>query len=111
MLMQQNNDLDFEHNSLSLVLRGYLIESLIQANFQELIFWGGPGGALIRYVNFVPGTSVFLDSRGYIWKLLRWFVRILTPAVPRNIREVLNWIAPKLKRYESFPGQEGNEET
>jgi hypothetical protein len=111
MLMQQNNDLDFERNSLSLVLRGYLIESLIQANFQELIFWGGPGGALIRYVNFVPGTSVFLDSRGYVWKLFRWFVRILTPAVPRNMRETLNWIAPKLKSYESFPGQEGNEET
>ena len=95
LLLQQNNDLDFERSSLSIVLRGYLIESLIQGGVRELTFWGGPSGALSRYVKFTPGTIVCLDSPGRGWKTVRSFVRFLAPTLPRRMRENVDWIAPR----------------
>jgi hypothetical protein len=98
LLLQLNNDLSFERDSLSLVLRSYLIESLIQARFEHLMFWGGPSGALNRYVQFVPGVTLSLDSSARGWKIVRSFARRLAPALPQYLRRDFNWIAPAPQR-------------
>jgi hypothetical protein len=39
MFFQLNNDLEFAHDSISLVLRACLVESLIRQGAKELLFW------------------------------------------------------------------------
>ena len=41
LLLQLNRDREFPRDSLSMVLRGYLIESLIQQGMREFIVWAG----------------------------------------------------------------------
>jgi hypothetical protein len=94
MLLQLNDDLGFDRNSLSLVLRGYLIESLIQAGVQELIFWAGVGGALARYVDPVYGTGIHVDSPALAWKLVRTSAKCLSRVFPKRVRRDLEWITP-----------------
>ena len=47
MLLQLNNDREFPRDSLSVVLRGYLIESLIHQGMKELIFLGRHSASLV----------------------------------------------------------------
>jgi hypothetical protein len=95
LAFQLNNDQEFERDSLSLVLRGYLIDPLIRDGVQELFFWAGVGGALARYVEPLPGTAVHVDSRGYTWSLVRKAVKILAPRFPKKIQKDLDWITPR----------------
>jgi hypothetical protein len=94
MVMQLNNDQEFERESLSAVLRAYLIESLIQQGVRELVFWAGVGGALARYVEYVPGTALHVDSQGYVWSFARTIVRTFGPRFPKKLQRDLEWIAP-----------------
>ena len=48
---QMNNEKDHPDSSLSIVLRGYLIEALIQAGVPKL-FWAGIGQPLLRHCYF-----------------------------------------------------------
>lgn len=79
MLLQLNDDMDFERDSMSLILRGYLIESLIQDGVPNLFFWGGVGGPLKRYAEDIPGILVFLNPASSGWQMARSLVRILAP--------------------------------
>ena len=70
LLLQLNNDRDFPRESLSVVLRGYLVESLIQQGMKEFIIWAGTAPPLSRYVNHIPTLGIYLDSPEYKWRLL-----------------------------------------
>ena len=95
VLLQLNNDIEYERTSLSLVLRGYLIESLIRAGCNEMIFWAGLVGALAHYATIVPGTGVNADSPALVWSFVRRAAKYLSPAFPQKIQEDLAWIAPR----------------
>jgi hypothetical protein len=94
LLLQLNNDREFPMASLSVVLRGYLIESLIQQGMKELILWDGTAGPLSRYITLIPTLGIYLDSRNYIWRLVRGLVSKFGPLLPWKLRRVAHWIAP-----------------
>jgi hypothetical protein len=94
LLFQLNNDREFPIASLSVVLRGYLIESLIQQGMKEFIFWGGTATPLSRYINHIPTLGIYLDSPDYLWRLVRGLVLIFGPRLPWKLRRVARWIAP-----------------
>ena len=52
LCFQCNNDRDFGPDSLSVVLRAYLIELLIRQGLEELVIWSGHGPPLSRYVTY-----------------------------------------------------------
>jgi hypothetical protein len=63
---QCNYDGDYDTDSLSTVLRAYLIEDLIRQGLKELVIWGGTGPPLSRYVSYPPHdwrTPGCTDSR------------------------------------------------
>ena len=64
LLMQLNNDREFQRESLSVVLRGYLIESLIRQGIKKLDFWGRKNCYQARYRLFDANIhfGVYLDS-------------------------------------------------
>jgi len=94
LLLQLNNDREFPRASLSVVLRGYLIESLIHEGRKEFIIWGGTGGPLFRYVTYIPTLVIYLDSREYKWRLVRTLVSRFGPWLPRQLKLNARWIAP-----------------
>ena len=95
MLLQVNDDLGYERCSLSLVLRGYFIESLIQHGFHNLIFWAGVGGALANYVEFAPGTMIHIDSLHPGWRFVQQAAKYISPALPRNMQRDMGWLTYK----------------
>ena len=88
---QMNNEKDYPDSSLSIVLRGYLIESLIQSGVAKLLFWAGIGPPLLRHCHFLPTTGASFDSRRIHWRLVRGLL-------PR-----INWLlSPRLKYLSSW---------
>ena len=94
LLLQLNNDRDFGDFSLSTVLRGYLIETLIQQGMNELIIWAGTGPPLSRYVKYIPTLAIHLDSPAYLWRLLRLSVSTFGPWLPKKlVRQKNLWVS------------------
>lgn len=85
MFLQLNNDLEFEHDSISLVLRACLVESLILQGAKELLFRGGVGPPLSRYASPVRAIEVHLDKRGQAWWIVRLLVAKIGPWLPKHL--------------------------
>jgi hypothetical protein len=92
MLLQQNNDLEFSDASLSVVLRGYLIETLIRQRTSELIFWSGSAPPLSRYALPLQAISLHFDARTLGWRLVRSMIGMTRPLLGRWAED-LRWVA------------------
>jgi hypothetical protein len=60
--LQMNRDREHPASSLSMVLRGYLIESLIRQGFSSLVFVHGVSEPLKRYSQRIPTIALYLDK-------------------------------------------------
>lgn len=87
LLLQLNNDKEFPRESLSVVLRAYLIESLIHQGMKELIIWNGTTPPLKRYVTYMRTLEIGHNSPDYTWRV----VRRLKPWFPSQVKR---WIVP-----------------
>jgi len=93
LCFQCNNDRDFGPDSLSVVLRTYLVEVLIRQGLEELVIWHGTRPPLSRYVSYVPVIGVSLDQPTYSWRAVRWLVSMVGPRLPRRLADTARWIA------------------
>jgi hypothetical protein len=93
LCFQCNNERKFGPDSLSVVLRAYLIELLILQGLEELVIWAGTGPPLSRYVSYVPTIGVRLDSPTYWWRAARLFVSRVGPRLPRRLAAAAQWIS------------------
>lgn len=71
VFLQMNSDRKHAPLSLSVVMRGYLIESLIRKGIRNLVFWAGVGDPLNRHVKPIPAAAVYVDARTFAWRVLR----------------------------------------
>jgi hypothetical protein len=85
LCFQRNNDLEFSLDSLSVVLRGYLIERLIEQGFRELVVWGDTGPPLSRYVQYPPTIAIRFDAPSYPWRAARSLMGLVGPLLPRRL--------------------------
>ena len=93
ILIMQLNDRTCNRETVSVVLRSYLIEELINRGFREIVFWGGSSAPLSSYAVHPDVFMTYLDVRSLSWRLCRrtWAaVRRLSPA---NFGRLLNWFA------------------
>jgi hypothetical protein len=90
---QCNNDRNFGPDSLSVVLRSYLIELLICQGLEELVIWEDTGPPLSRYVTYVPTIGVSLDAPRYTWRVARAFLSTVGPRLPGRLSAAVQWIA------------------
>jgi hypothetical protein len=93
LCFQRNDDRDFGPDSLSVVLRAYLIEHLIRQGLEELVIWNDTGPPLLRYVTHVPTLGVRLDARTYLWRVVRRFISTVGPRLPKRLAAAAEWIA------------------
>lgn len=94
LLLQLSNDRKFRRDSLSVVLRGYLIETLIRRGMKLFTIWGGTSPPLSRYVKYIPTIGIHLDLPSFRWRLARRLVTKAGPWLPRRLRLDAQWIAP-----------------
>ena len=92
LCFQCNNEFDFGSDSLSVVLRGYLIELLIRQGLEELVIWADTGPPLSRYVSYTPTIGIRLDIPTYSWRVARRFISTITPHLPRRLAAAAQWI-------------------
>lgn len=93
LCFQYNNERDFGRDSLSTVLRSYLIELLIRKGLPQLVIWGGTKGPLSRYVTCAPTISVRLDVPTRSWRLTRRLLSTIGPHLPTRWAHGMQWIS------------------
>ena len=94
LLFQMNNDREYDRDSVSQVLRSYLIEELISGRTNDLVFWAGTSAPLARYAQNMPALALYLDSRNPSWRLFRRLVSPVVSRLPRRWMEFGHWIIP-----------------
>lgn len=92
LCFQCNDDCNFGPDSLSVVLRAYLIESLLGQGLEELVIWAGTRGPLSRYVSYVPAVGVRLDLPTCSWRVARLLISTAKPFLPSRLAAVAKWI-------------------
>jgi hypothetical protein len=92
LCFQCNYDCDFDADSLSTVLRAYLIEMLIGQGRKELVIWGDTGPPLSRYVTYPPTVGVQLDVRTAAWRAARFVLSKFGPHLPRRLASAAQWM-------------------
>ena len=93
LYFQCNNERAFGADSLSVVLRAYLIEHLIQQGLEELVIWADTGPPLSRYVSYTPTVGIRLDVPTYSWRVARSLISTIASHLPRRLAAVGQWIA------------------
>jgi hypothetical protein len=97
LLFQLNKDSHYSRESLSIVLRSYLIEKLIESGSRELLFWGGSTAPLSRYSKKVSEVAVYLDADKPEWRLFRGAADRLRNWIPKwcwRSAAWAEWIVP-----------------
>ena len=89
---QCNYEGNYNADSLSTVLRAYLIEDLIRQGLKELVIWGGTGPPLSRYVSYPPTIGVRLDVPTLSWRVARFCMSKLGPHLPRRLASAVRWV-------------------
>jgi hypothetical protein len=94
VFFQMNNDRDYSADSLSVVLRGYFLETLIAQGHREVFFWAGVGGPLARGAVAYPSFRACVDAHTLRWRATRSLVKALAPVLPQRLHSAMDWIAP-----------------
>jgi hypothetical protein len=93
VFFQMNDDQEHAASSLSVVMRGYLIEDLISEGVQALHFWGGIGDPLRRSCLPVPAMKAFLDKRSLLSSGIRTLLLAGSRLFPTRLQAMTEWIA------------------
>jgi len=92
LCFQCNHDSEFDADSLSTVLRAYLIELLIGQGMKELVIWGDTGPPLSRYVSYPATIGVRLDVPSFAWRAARMCMAKIGPHLPRRLASAVRWM-------------------
>ena len=100
LCFQRNSDIKFSEGSLSIVLRGYLIEALIRQSIRELVIWADTSPPLSRYATYTQTFSVHLDKPTHLWRGIRFAASTVGPFLPRRFAEGAQWLTAVLLTVE-----------
>jgi hypothetical protein len=93
-LALQLNNCTRRQESLSLVLRSYLIEQLIKQGIRKLVFWNGTHPPLSLYTIPREEFTVYIDSQSHLWRLVGRACVTLAKLGPSPFSNWLKWEAP-----------------
>lgn len=94
VLNMQLNNRTCARESISLVLRSYLLEQLIRRGIREVIFWAGTSAPLNSYITKREEYMTYLDSRSLSWRLVRRSCITLAKLAPTTFGKWLKWEVP-----------------
>lgn len=96
VFLQLNNDREYRQNSLSIVLRGYLIEGLMGRQVPRVLFWGGAMGTLQPYCQYLSAVCAHLNSPTFSWRVLRGLIGWSIDYLPEHLQRPARWVASKV---------------
>lgn len=88
LVMQMNSDLAHPRDSISMVLRGYVLESLIETGVHTVDFWWGLAGPLALYARSYPAVNVTLQSKVLHRKIMGKLLNSMNTRCPALLRKV-----------------------
>lgn len=91
ILVMQLNDRTRTRESISLVLRSYLIEALINQGVREIIFWEGTSAPLSAYATYPEMFMAHLDAQSFALRLVRRAWTTARRLAPANFVPLLKW--------------------
>lgn len=94
ILNMQLNDRRIGHDSVSLVLRSYLIEVLVKREFREIIFWAGASAPLSSYTTRREEFVACVDAQSHRWRMVQLVCATIAKLAPFSLGEWLKWVAP-----------------
>ena len=97
VFVQLNDDHDHAKLSLSVVLRGYLVEELIGDGVPTLLFWAGVGDPYQRQCEFLSTVCVSIDRTSFGWRTMRRVIEGALAWAPRPVANHLRWIVPNAR--------------
>jgi len=95
VLVLQLNDRTRSRESVSLVLRSYLIEQLINRGIRELVFWAGSSPPLSSYTTPREEFMAYVDGQSHPWRLFRLACALLTKLAAITFGRRLKWLVPE----------------
>jgi hypothetical protein len=101
VIILQLNDRGLTRESLSVVLRSYLVEELINRGVRELVFWAGSSAPLSEYAYSPDQCMVSIDSRSLAWRLVQKATAVLTKLAPSASGEWKEWLIAAGERSHS----------
>nr|HEV7952596.1 hypothetical protein [Candidatus Acidoferrales bacterium] len=90
-LVTQLNDRTRTRESVSLVLRAYMIEALISRRCPELVFWEGSSAPITTFANYVDVFMAHFDVLSLRWRLVRRTCAAIRKLAPANFSKFLVW--------------------
>jgi hypothetical protein len=96
ILIMQMNDRRMGRDSLSLVLRSYLIEMLVKRGFREIIFWAGTSAPLSSYTTRGEEFVACVDAQSHPWRMVRLACATLAKLAPFSLGDWLKWVVPNV---------------
>lgn len=90
--LQQNRSREYRADSLSVVLRGYLLESLIGQGSSNVVFVHGVSGPLEQCSQRIPTICLYLDKPN-LWFSLASALGVAARIMPRTLARHGDWIA------------------
>lgn len=90
-LITQLNDRTRTRESISLVVRSYMIETLISRRCNELIFWEGSSAPISCFANYPDVFMAHLDVASFRWRLTRKVWAAIRRVAPANFSKFLVW--------------------
>jgi hypothetical protein len=90
-LVTQLNDRTRTRESISLVLRSYMIEGLIRRRCGELVFWEGASAPITTFANYVDVFMAHFDVLSLRWRLVRRIWAAIRKLAPVNFSKFLVW--------------------
>lgn len=91
ILVMQLNDRTRTRESISIVLRSYLIEALIQQGTREIIFWEGTSAPLSAYATYPEMFMAHLDAQSFALRMVRRAWTTARKMAPANFIPLLKW--------------------
>jgi Acetyltransferase (GNAT) domain len=91
ILVMQLNDRARSRESISTVLRSYLIEELIKQGVRELVFWEGTSAPLSAYATYPEMVMAHLDAQSVALRLFRGAWTTARKFAPTNFILLRKW--------------------
>jgi hypothetical protein len=92
VFLQMNSDRKHPRDSLSLVMRSYVVESMIAKRIQTVLFWAGVGGPIGQRAKPLPTVALHIDSRSPVWRALRRTISSVSPKLPARMAFMAGWV-------------------
>lgn len=115
ILLTQLNDRAYTRESISLVMRSYLIETLISEGIRELVFWEGTSAPLCFYADFPQVLRAYIDAPFVWWRVARALCSAATRLLPARAGTLLKWVVPdredarRLRGANQLPSSESSD--